>query len=155
LPLAGQRRVGEARSSNSPPVRPVVIEGAVRRPLSRVWDADEGHLPGRLEPTRTFGPGIEALLGYFHERHHVGYERLVEVCRGLRLTISRGWIDQALRRLAERARPTYEAIGAQVRAGPVIARMRPAPRGRAERWHWGLPTRDASYHVIVRGGMPT
>jgi transposase len=36
------------------------------------------------------------------------------------LTISEGGIDLALRRLAARAGPAYEAIGAQVRAGPVI-----------------------------------
>jgi hypothetical protein len=59
-----------------------------------------------LEPTRTFGPQVEALLGYFHERHHVGYERLAEVCRDVfGLAISEGGIDRALRRLAERARP--------------------------------------------------
>ena len=44
--------------------------------------------PAGLEPRRTFGPGVEARLSYFHERHHVGYERLVVVCRdvfGLRI----------------------------------------------------------------------
>src|SRR2546430_7562059 len=40
-----------------------------------------GAYPAGLEPRRTFGPGIEALLSYLHERHHVGYERLVELCR--------------------------------------------------------------------------
>src|SRR3712207_7537955 len=47
--------------------------------LSRSHTA--GTYPAGLEPRQTFGPGVEALLSYFHERHHVGYERLVEVCR--------------------------------------------------------------------------
>jgi transposase len=35
----------------------------------------------KCRPRRTFGPGVEALLSYLHERRHVGYERLVELCR--------------------------------------------------------------------------
>src|SRR6185436_17199964 len=62
----------------------------------------KGTSPAGLEPAQTFGPGIEALLGYFHERHHVGYERLVETCREVfGVTISEGGIDQALGRLAK------------------------------------------------------
>ena len=76
--------------------------------------------------TRSFrsgqaGPRIEAVLGYFHERHHVVYERLMEICRDVfGLAISEGGIDLAIRRLAERARPTCDGLGTEVRAGPVI-----------------------------------
>lgn len=135
-----------------PPARPVVIEGWQYAARCRgCGTRTKGTYPAGLEPTRTFGPRIEALLGYFHERHHVGYERLVETCREVfGLTISEGGIDGALRRLAERARPTYEAIGAQVRAGPVIGSDETGARvaGR-NAWHWVFQTPEASYHVIV------
>lgn len=82
LPAAGQRRVGRSQVVELSPMRSVVVEawlytarcGGVR---------PEGANSAGLEPTRTFGPQVEALLGYFHERHHVDYEGLVEVCRGL------------------------------------------------------------------------
>jgi hypothetical protein len=67
-----------------------------------------------------------------------------------RLTISEGGIDNALGRLAERARPTYVAIGAEVRAGPVIGSDETGARvaGRTiSRWVFQTP--EASYHVIV------
>jgi len=135
-----------------PPIRPVVVEAwqyAAR--CAGCGTRTKGTYPEGLEPTRTFGPGIEALLGYFHERHHVGYERLVEVCREVfGLTISEGGIDQALRRLAERARPTYEAIGAEVRAGPVIGSDETGARVAGKTaWQWVFQTPEASYHVIV------
>ena len=153
LPLDGQRRVGRSQVVELPPVRPVVVEAWQYAARCRgCGHRTKGAYPAGLEPTRTFGPGIEALLGYFHERHHVGYERLVEVCREVfGLTISEGGIDGALRRLAERARPTYEAIGAQVRAGPVIGSDETGARvaGR-NAWHWVFQTPEASYHVIVR-----
>src|SRR5215216_6128595 len=80
-----------------------------------------GTYPTGLEPRRTFGPRIEALLSYLHERHHVGYERLVEVCRDVfGLAISEGGVENALQRLVERARPTYTAIRETVRGSPVI-----------------------------------
>ena len=152
LPLGDQRRVGRSQVVELPPVRPVVVEAwqyAAR--CGACGHRTKGTYPAGLEPTRTFGPQIEALLGYFHERHHVGYERLVEICRDLfGLQLSEGAIDNALRRLAERARPAYEAIGAEVRAGPVIGSDETSARvaGR-NAWQWVFQTPEASYHVIV------
>jgi hypothetical protein len=92
LPLAGQRRVGRGQVVELPPVRPVVVEAWQYAARCRACAArTKGTYPAGLEPTRTFGPGIEAVLGYFHERHHVGYERLVEICRDIfGLAISQG-----------------------------------------------------------------
>lgn len=85
------------------------------------------------------------LLGYFHERHHVGYERLVELSQDvLGLAISAGGIDLELRRLAERARPTYEALGAAVRASPVIGSDETGARVAGKTaWHWVFQTPGA------------
>lgn len=152
LPLAGQRRVGRSQVVELPPIRPVVVEAwQYAASCAGCGHRTKGAYPAGLEPTRTFGPRIEALLGYLHERHHVGYERLVEVCRdAFGLSISEGAIDNALRRLAERARPTYEAIGAEVRAGPVIGSDETGARvvGKTA-WQWVFQTPEASYHVIV------
>jgi transposase len=135
-----------------PPLRPVVVDAWLYSARCRACGArTKGTYPSGLEPTRTSGPGIEALLGYFHERHHVGYERLVEVCRDLfGLAISEGGIDLAIRRLAEHARPTYEALGAEVRASPVVGSDETGARvaGR-NAWHWVFQSPTASYHVIA------
>ena len=152
LPLAGQRRVGRSQVIELPPVRPVVVEAwqyAAR--CGGCGQRTKGTYPAGLEPTRTFGPQVEALLGYLHERHHVGYERLVEICRDVfGLTISEGGIDLALRRLAERARPTYEALGAAVRASPVIGSDETGARVAGKTaWQWAFQIPQASYHVIV------
>src|SRR4029078_5503378 len=64
--------------------------------------------------------------------------------------IREGGIDRALRRLAERARPTYEAIGAEVRAGPVIGSDETGARVAGKTaGQWVFQTPEASYHVIV------
>ncbi len=157
LPQTGGRRVGRSQVTELPPFEPVVIEGwQYAMTCVHCGVQTVGAYPAGLEPRRTFGPGIEALLSYLHERHHVGYERLVELCRDVfGLTISQGGIENALRRLVERARPTYAAIREQVRGSPVINSDETSARvaGR-NHWQWVFQTPEASYHVIVpsRGG---
>jgi transposase len=157
LPETGGRRVGRSQVTDLPAFKPVVIEAwqyAVT--CAQCGEQTVGTYPAGLEPRRTFGPGIEALVSYFHERHHVSYERLVEVCRDVfGLAISQGGIENALRRLVERARPRYAAIRETVRGSPVINSDETGARvaGRTC-WQWTFQTPEASYHVIApsRGG---
>jgi transposase len=157
LPETGGRRVGRSQVTELPSFAPVVIEGwQYALTCAHCGVQTLGTYPQGLEPRRTFGPGIEALLSYLHERHHVGYERLVEVCRDVfGLAISQGGVENALRRLVERARPTYAAIREQVRGSPVINSDETGARvaGKTE-WQWTFQTPEASYHVIApsRGG---
>ena len=157
LPQTRGQQVGRSQVTDLPTFAPVVIEArqyAVT--CARCGERTVGSYPAGLEPRRTFGPGVEALLSYLHERHHVGYERLVELCRDVfGLAISQGGVENALRRLVERARPTYAAIREAVRGSPVINSDETGARvaGRT-RWQWTFQTPTASYHVIAasRGG---
>jgi transposase len=157
LPQTGGRRTGRSQVVGLPAFKPVVIEAwQYTVACEQCGEQTAGAYPAGLEPRRTFGPGVEALLSYFHERHHVGYERLVETCRDVfGLQISQGGVENALRRLIERARPTYAAIREQVRGSPVINSDETGARvaGRTH-WQWVFQTPEASYHVIVpsRGG---
>ena len=157
LPQTGGRRVGRSQVTDLPAFAPVVIEArqyAVT--CAQCGEQTVGSYPAGLEPRRTFGPGIEALVSYFHERHHVSYERLVEICRDVfGLAISQGGVENALQRLVERARPTYAAIRETVRGSPVINSDETSARvaGRTQ-WQWTFQTPEASYHLIApsRGG---
>jgi transposase len=140
-----------------PAFEPVVIEAwQYRVACEQCGEETAGAYPAGLEPRRTFGPGIEALLSYFHERHHVSYQRLVEVCRDVfGLAISQGGVENALQRWVERARPTYVAIREQVRGSPVISSDETGARvAGCTQWQWVFQTPEASYHVITpsRGG---
>jgi transposase len=157
LPQTGGRRVGRSQVIELPPFEPVVIEAwqyAVT--CARCGVRTAGAYPSGLEPRRTFGPGVEALLSYLHERHHVSYERLVELGRDVfGLAISQGGVENALRRLVERARPTYAAIRETVRGSPVINSDETGARVDGQAHHqWVFQTPEASYHVIApsRGG---
>jgi transposase len=152
LSTRDQRRVGKSQVIELPPVQPVVIElwryaavcpGCQHRTVAEA--------PAGLEPHRVFGPRVEALLGYLHERHHLSYQRLVEISRELfGLKLSEGAVANILARLAERAQPAAEAIAAEVRASPVQGsdETRARVNGRNV-WEWVFQSPTASYHVIA------
>jgi transposase len=144
--------VGRSQVVDLPPVQPVVVEAWRYAAVCPGCGAQTvAAAPPGLEPARVFGPGVEALLGYLHERHHLGYERLVEVCRDVfGLALSEGAVANALGRLAEQARPAYEAIGAAVRASPVVGSDETSARMDGRNWwQWVFQTPTASYHVIA------
>jgi transposase len=152
LPAAGQRRVRRSQVVELPELRPVVAEawGYAAR-CAACGERTVADLPAGLEASRTFGPRLEALLGYLHHGHHLSHERLVAVCGSLfGVKISEGAIAAALARLAERAKPEVEAIREAVRASPTINSDETGVRVDGRNWwHWVFRTSAASYHVIA------
>jgi transposase len=152
LAATGQRRVRRSQVIELPELRPVVIEARVY--AARCGSCGErtvGEAPAGLESSRTFGPRIEALLGYLHYGHHLSHERLVAVCDGVfGLRISEGAIAAALARLATRAEPEVDAIREAVRASPAINSDETGVRVTGRNWwHWVFQTPTASYHAIA------
>ena len=152
LAAAPQERVGVSQVVELPPVQPVVLEAwryAATCPHCGATSA--AAYPAGFEPTRVFGPRLEALWTYLHEHHHVGYARLEAICRDIwRLAVSQGAIANALARVAQRLAPQAATIREQVRASPVIGSDETGARvnGRTH-WQWVFQTPTASYHVIV------
>jgi transposase len=152
--LAGvpQERVGQSQVVELPPVEPVVLEAwRYAATCPHCGTTTTAAYPAGFEPTRVFGPHLEALWTYLHEQHHVSYARLATIGRDLwRLAISQGALANALRRGAARLRPQAEAIREQVRASPTIGSDETSARvnGRTH-WQWVFQTPAASYHVIV------
>jgi transposase len=152
LVAAAQARVGTSQVVELPPAEPVVLEAwRYAATCPHCGTTTTASYPAGFEPTRVFGPHLEALWTYFHEQHHVSYARLAAIGRDLwRLGISQGALANALRCAAERLRPEAVTIGETVRASPVIGSDETSARvqGRTH-WQWVFQTPTASYHVIV------
>jgi transposase len=144
--------VGTSQVVELPPVQPVVLEAwRYAAPCPHCKATTTAPYPPGFEPTRVFGPHLEAVWTYFHEQHHVSYARLARIGRDLwHLGISQGALANALRRGAHGLRPQAEAIRAAVRASPHIGSDETSARvdGRTH-WQWVFQTPTASYHVIV------
>jgi transposase len=153
-PLAGapQRRVGVSQVVDLPPVRPVVVEAwRYAAQCLACGTTTRAPYPPGLEPTRVFGPQIEALVTYLHEQHHVGYQRLRAIGQDLfGLHLSEGAVANALARTAARLAPVVATIREQVRASPVIGSDETSARVHGQTWwQWVFQTPAASYHQIV------
>jgi transposase len=152
LAAAPQERIGTSQVVELPPVQPVVLEAwRYAATCPHCGATSLADYPAGFEPTRVFGPHLEALWSYFHEQHHLSYARLARLARDLwQLGISQGALAHALRRTAQRLRPQAVAIGEDVRASPVIGSDETSARvnGRTH-WQWVFQTPTASYHVIV------
>ena len=152
LAAAPQERVGASQVVELPPVQPVVLEAwRYTATCPHCGATTTASYPPGFEPTRVFGPHLEALWTYFHEQHHVSYARLARIGRDLwHLEISQGALANALRRGAHGLRPQAEAIRDDVRASPHIGSDETSARvdGRSH-WQWVFQTPTASYHVIV------
>jgi transposase len=152
LAAAAQERVGTSQVVELPPVQPVILEAwryAVTCPHCGLTTTAD--YPAGFDPTRVFGPHLEALWTYFHEQQHVSYARLAALGRDLwQLPISQGALANALRRAAQHLRLQATQIGDAVRASPVIGSDETSARvnGRTH-WQWVFQTPTASYHVIV------
>src|SRR5215210_6322484 len=152
LAAAPQERVGTSQVVELPPAQPVVLEAwRYAATCPHCGSTTTAPYPTGFEPTRVFGPHLEALWTYLHEQHHVSYARLAALGRDLwHLAISQGALANALRRVATRLQPQAAAIREQVRASPVIGSDETSARvnGRTY-WQWVFQTPTASYHVIV------
>jgi len=135
-----------------PPVKPVVIE-ARRYQVTCPACAEQqaAQYPPGLEPERTFGAGIQALVCYLHHVQHISYHRLEKLMRQVfGLDLSQGAIANLMRRAAGTLQPQAQKIRESIRASPVIGCDETGARvdGR-NRWQWVFETEQASYHVIV------
>ncbi|MEA3401681.1 MAG: IS66 family transposase, partial [Armatimonadota bacterium] len=146
------REIGSSQVVEIPPVRPVVIE-------ARRYEVDCPHCghhqqaqyPPALEPERTFGPRIEALVAYLQHVQHISYERLQQlVAQVFGLDISQGAIANIVRRVAESLQPRAGQIQEAIRASPVIGCDETGARVDGNnRWQWVFETPRASYHLIA------
>src|SRR3954454_5937136 len=84
LGIALQERVGQSQVVELPPVQPVVLEAwRYAAPCPHCGTTTVGEYPAGFEPTRVFGPHLDALWSYLHEQHHVSYARLAALGRDL------------------------------------------------------------------------
>jgi len=144
--------VGSSQVVELPPIKPLVIEARRYQVTCRLCrQRQAAQYPPGLEPERTFGTGIQALVCYFHHIQHVSYERLQKLMSQVfSLHLSQGAIANLLRRGAGTLQPQAEEIRETIRASPVIGCDETGARvdGR-NRWQWVFETAQASYHVIV------
>ncbi len=135
-----------------PEIQPVVIETRqheVRCPCCN--QLRRGELPSGLEGGRQFGPRLEATVTSLHHEHHLGYERIGQVCEEIfGVTLSKGGAVSIVERAGKAAESEAEAIGEQVRQSKVIGSDETSARVHGRNWwEWVFVGANCEYHLIV------
>ncbi len=135
-----------------PEIKPVVIETRQHEVLCPCCGERQcGQLPAGLEAGRYFGPRLEALVTTLHHEHHLGFERLIQICGEIfNLPLSEGGAVAIVRRAGQAAAGEAEAIGEQVRQSQVIGSDETSARVQGQNWwQWVFVGGNREYHLIL------
>lgn len=135
-----------------PEIEPVVIETRQHEVICPCCgERQVGQLPKGLEAGRYFGPRLEALVTILHHEHHIGFERLVQICGEiLHLPLSEGGAVAIVQRAGQAVQAEAEAIGEQVRQSKVVGSDETSARVQGRNyWQWVFVSSHWEYHLIV------
>ena len=134
-----------------PQTRPVVIETQIHEvECPRCRTVRRAAAPEGLEPTRLFGPRLEATVIYLKQEQHLSYERIAGTMRDLYgVELSEGGVNAILRRGGEAAQPEADKISAAVASSPVISSDETSARVKGRNWwQWVFRSAAGVVHLI-------
>lgn len=135
-----------------PVIKPVVIETQQYEVICPCCgELQRGKLPEGLEAGRYFGPRLEATVTILHHEHHVGFERLVQLCGEIfNLSLSEGGAVSIVQRAGKAVAGEAEKIGEQVRQSDVIGSDETSARVHGQNWwQWVFVSAKGEYHLIM------
>jgi transposase len=86
-----------------------------------------------------------------HHEHHIGFERLVQICREVfHLPLSEGGAVAMVQQAGQAVQAAAEAIWEQVRRSANLGRDETSVRVQGKNWwHWVFVGGQCEYHLIV------
>lgn len=135
-----------------PEVKPVVIETQQYEVVCPCCgEIQRGKLPAGLEAGRYFGPRLEATVTLLHHEHHIGFERLIQLCSEIfNLSLSEGGAVAIVKRAGAAVTDEAERIGEQVRQSKVIGSDETSGRGHGRNWwQWVFVSQKGEYHLML------
>ena len=135
-----------------PEIKPLVIETQQYEVVCPCCgEVQRGKLPEGLEAGRYFGPRLEATVTMLHHEHHLGFERLVQLCGEIfNLSLSEGGAVSIFKRAGKAVAGEAETIGERVRQGKVIGSDETHARVHGRNWwQWAFVSENCEYHLIL------
>lgn len=135
-----------------PIMRTIVIETQLHEvECPQCHTLQRGTPPEGLEPTRQFGPRLEAMVIYLKQEQHLSYERIVETIRDLfGIELSEGGLNAILRRGGEAAQPEADKIAEAVAQSEIIGSDETTARVKGRNWwEWVFRSIAGVAHIIA------
>jgi transposase len=144
-------RVVRHQVEELPITRTIVIETQTHEvECPHCHSLQRGTAPEGLEPTRHFGPRLEAVVIYLKQEQHLSYERIIKTIRDLfGIELSEGGINAILRRGGKAAQPEADKIAEAVAQSEIIGSDETSARVKGRNWwEWVFRSVAGVVHII-------
>jgi transposase len=130
--------IGKRQVVDIPPVQPEYTEHRVYQKICRCGRITKSNFPPGVNTPVSYGSNVESLIGYFHCRQYIPFERMREIFHDLfALPLSEGGLHHILNRLAAKAFPAYELIKNKVANSSVVGTDETGVKINGEKhWYW-------------------
>jgi transposase len=135
-----------------PVIVPLVIETQIHEAeCPHCHTVQRATPPVGLEPTRCFGPRLEATVGSHKHTQHLSYERQAAQMHDLfGVSISAGGLNAIVQRSGALTQPKADAIRAAVARSPIIGSDETSARVNGRNcWQWVFRSAAGVFHRIV------
>ncbi|MCH7534260.1 MAG: IS66 family transposase [Bacteroidetes bacterium] len=130
--------VGRRQVVDIPPVQPEYTEHRVYQKVCRCGHITKRDFPTGVNTPVSYGSNVESLIGYFHCRQYIPFERMREIFHDLfGLPLSEGGLHHILKRLASKALPAYELIRDKITCSKVVGTDETGVKiNGKQHWYW-------------------
>ena len=113
--------IGVRQVVDLPPVQPEYTEHRVYKTTCPCGNVTKSDFPPGVNTPVSYGSNVESLIGYFHCRQYIPFDRMREIFHDLfHLPLSEGGLHHILNRLATKALPAYELIRGMIARSKVV-----------------------------------
>lgn len=139
--------IGKRQVIDLPPIAPEYTEHRVYLKACRCGHITKSDFPTGVNTAVSYGSNVESLIGYFHCRQYIPFDRLREIFHDLFLVpVSEGGLHHILNRLATKALPAYRLIKNKIANSSVVGADETGVKINGEKyWYWTWQNENITY----------
>lgn len=141
--------IGKRQVIDLPPIAPEYTEHRVYQKTCRCGHITKSDFPTGVNTPVRYGSNVESLIGYFHCRQYVPFDRMREIFNDLfHLPVSEGGLHYILNRLAVKALPAYELIKNKITNSKVVGTDETGVKiNGKQHWYWTWQNEKSTFIV--------
>ncbi|MCH7534243.1 MAG: IS66 family transposase [Bacteroidetes bacterium] len=139
--------IGERQVVDIPPVQPEYTAHRIYQTMCRCGHITKSDFPTGVNTPVSYGKNVESLIGYFHCRQYIPYDRMKEIFHDLfHLSLSEGGLHHILSRLTAKAQPVYELIRNKIANSTVVGTDETGVKiNGKQHWYWTWQNRKLTF----------
>lgn len=149
ISLLPQEPTGKRQVLDIPPIKPQYTEHRIYRAKCTCGHITTSDFPQGVETPVSYGKNTESLIGYFHCRQYLPFDRMKELFGDVfSLPVSEGGLHHILKRLCTKALPAYGLIRQRIAESPVVGSDETGAKiNGTNNWFWAWQNKKATFII--------